>query len=252
MNQSSLYTRISKAAQDNGFDILLFTSDDFVSFGSTKCTSVVWISVADKGLGVLLGLSKKNIGRSLGLKEHSGSILPQDAVFVSIINDIESLHNTLKRVFQLSRSLPNAILENYKEKIKDLKRDTEVERTVLQRVGQDLFREGLLDYWDEKCSVSGLHFSSLLVASHIKPWAVCDTDDERLDVFNGLLLSPNLDKVFDKGLISFDKQGSILISSKLTEDHWPKLGISNSLFLRRFEEFHDRYMEWHRTEHFVK
>ena len=62
-----------------------------------------------------------------------------------------------------------------------------------------MFRTALTSYWGGKCCVSGLSMEPLLRASHIKPWAVCDLDRERLDVFNGLLLIPNLDALFDAG-----------------------------------------------------
>jgi hypothetical protein len=74
----------------------------------------------------------------------------------------------------------------------------------VQRVGQDLFRDGLLDYWDGICAVTGLAVPELLRASHIKPWVDCDTDAERLDLFNGLLLAPKLDAAMDRGFITID------------------------------------------------
>ena len=54
----------------------------------------------------------------------------------------------------------------------------------------------------------------LLNASHIKPWAVC-SDQERLDTFNGFLLSPTYDKAFDNGYISFNDEGIILLSTEI-------------------------------------
>lgn len=58
-------------------------------------------------------------------------------------------------------------------------------------------RVALLDFWQGRCCVTGLDVAELLRASHIKPWARCESDDERLDVFNGLLLSPTMDALFD-------------------------------------------------------
>ena len=76
---------------------------------------------------------------------------------------------------------------------------TEVERMVRQRIGQQNFRQALMTYWGGACAVTGIDVSDVLRASHIKPWAECATDAERLDVFNGFLLSANLDALFDKG-----------------------------------------------------
>ena len=57
-----------------------------------------------------------------------------------------------------------------------------------------------MEYWDSKCAVTGLAIPELLKASHIKPWKD-STDEERLDIFNGLLLAPHLDAAFDRGFI---------------------------------------------------
>lgn len=62
----------------------------------------------------------------------------------------------------------------------------------MQRVGQDIFRQGLMECWESRCAITGLAIPELLRASHIKPWADCATDAERLDVYNGLLLAPIL------------------------------------------------------------
>jgi len=92
---------------------------------------------------------------------------------------------------------------------------TEKHTLTKQRLGQQVFRSKLLDRWGGKCALSGLSEPSLLRASHIKPWAKCKSDFERLDVSNGLLLSANLDAAFDIGLISFDDDGCVLVSPSL-------------------------------------
>ena len=85
---------------------------------------------------------------------------------------------------------------------------TEREAIVKARVGQGKFRDKLVDYW-RGCSVSTFSHFDLLIASHIMPWRDAD-NQQRLDVFNGLLLLPNYDKLFDKGYISFDDNGRII------------------------------------------
>lgn len=91
---------------------------------------------------------------------------------------------------------------------------TEVERLVRQRVGQNIFRESLMDYWGGACAVTGIALPALLRASHAKPWAECNSDAERLNVFNGFLLAAHLDALFDRHLISFDDSGKILFSTQ--------------------------------------
>lgn len=77
------------------------------------------------------------------------------------------------------------------------KNGTEIERLVRQRIGQDTFRSAMLDYWGGRMRCTGINVPQVLRASHAKPWAECATDAERLDVFNGFLLSANLDALFD-------------------------------------------------------
>ena len=88
---------------------------------------------------------------------------------------------------------------------------TEAEALVKARVGQGKFRNNLIEYW-KGCSVTNCKYITILIASHIKPWKD-SSNKERLDVYNGLLLLPNIDKLFDKGYISFRDTGKIMISS---------------------------------------
>ncbi len=124
---------------------------------------------------------------------------------------------------------------------------TATEKTALikSRIGQGTFRDKVLLHWNG-CAVTGFSDTSLLVASHIKPWRK-STNSERLDQWNGLLLSPNLDKAFDKGFITFEQDGSIRLSPLLTEAD--KLGITPSMKIGLKPE-HQNYMEHHRAEEF--
>src|SRR5262249_6295038 len=97
---------------------------------------------------------------------------------------------------------PDAPLTRFQVKTAGLPRTTEAERLVVQRIGQDVFRDALMDYWGGRCPLTGLTESALLPASHIVPGADC-SDQQRLDVHNGLLLSALWDAAFDCGLVSF-------------------------------------------------
>ena len=90
----------------------------------------------------------------------------------------------------------------------------EREAIIKVRVNQSQFRKDLLKKYDH-CALCGVANKGLLIASHIKPWAVSN-GEEKTDVDNGLLLCPNHDSLFDKGLISFDKHGDIVISEILS------------------------------------
>jgi putative restriction endonuclease len=155
-------------------------------------------------------------------------LLPQGASGTLSVADIPTLHWLVRRAFQLLKTLPDQLLLAFEEKTATLPRTTEAERLVVQRVGQDVFRAGLLDYWDGQCAISGLAVVELLRASHIKPWPACDSDAERLSVFNGLLLAPNLDAVFDRGLITVMEDG-VVVSPQLGEVDRRLLGLDVSL-----------------------
>ncbi|MER2512621.1 MAG: HNH endonuclease, partial [Nitrosomonas ureae] len=105
-----------------------------------------------------------------------------------------------------------------------------------------------VQYW-QCCSVTGCKQIELLRASHIKPWRD-SSNAERLDVFNGLLLLPNLDACFDSGLISFDDNGEIIISGDLAKTTLAHLGINSSLKLLQVEQRHKVFLSYHRENVF--
>jgi len=123
--------------------------------------------------------------------------------------------------------------------------ETEQQRFTKQRIGQDLFRRDVLNAWNGRCCVSKLNVPELLRASHIKPWAAC-SNTERLDPRNGLPLSANLDALFDRGLIGFDKHGKIRISAKLSKESRRVVGISAATKLWSPPTKHEaKYLNWH-------
>lgn len=174
-------------------------------------------------------------------------------------------YNTVKGVDDIVSGL-NRFLEyvesGYKKKINDsilsentkIENDlflnsTEKEAVIKSRVGQGLFRQSLIEYW-QGCSVTRCQNYQLLVASHIKPWRVCD-NKERLDVFNGLLLTPNIDKLFDRGYISFSDEGKIIVSGFLSQNDREALGLNPSICLYSVDEKHLQYLRYHRENCFL-
>jgi predicted restriction endonuclease len=123
----------------------------------------------------------------------------------------------LRRVYQLSISLPDAPLKEFEAKTANLPKTTEAERLIVQRIGQDIFRARLMDYWQGRCPLTGITDPALLRASHIIPWSDCDSDAERLNVHNGLLLSALWDAAFDRALVTFDDEGQPKFSPTLSE-----------------------------------
>lgn len=133
-----------------------------------------------------------------------------------------------------------------------LPKTTEAERLIVQRVGQTLFRDGLLDLWEGRCAVTGLAVPALLRASHIKPWSDCETNAERLDVYNGILLAPHLDAAFDRGFITVQDDGTIIVSDALDTDARTVLGLAQPLRVRGLADGHRSYLPWHRQRVFEK
>ena len=120
---------------------------------------------------------------------------------------------------------------------------TEKSVQISIRIGQGKFREALISHWGG-CAVSRYPDCRFLVASHIKPWSKSNPR-ERLDPFNGLLLLPNLDKVFDLGYITFEKSGAIRVSKAVEEPSL--LGIRQDLKVD-LKEDHQEYMAYHRDQ----
>lgn len=91
------------------------------------------------------------------------------------------------------------------------------ERMMKVRIGQYFFRMTVLNSYNNRCCVTGLNEKKLLVASHIKPWNVCNEENERTNPKNGLCLNFLHDKAFDKGLITISKDYTIIISNKMKD-----------------------------------
>ena len=199
----------------------------------------------------VLALSSRDVFDALGdLGAPFPGPLPQAAAAARSAGDLPSLHHLVRRAFQLDRALPDGPLRTFIERTASLPRTTQVERLAVQRVGQDIFRDRLLDYWDGRCAITGLDVPERLRASHIKPWADCESDTERLDVFNGLLLAPHLDAAFDRGFISVADDGVVLVSPTLPQDARRCLGLDAPLRLRAVHASHSAYLAWHRRSAF--
>lgn len=127
---------------------------------------------------------------------------------------------------------------------------TSTKKEIETRLGQGRYRQGVIALW-RKCAVTEFDRVDLLVASHIKPWSQ-STNSERIDPNNGILLSPTLDKLFDRGYISFTDEGRLIISPLLEGKDLQKLGINNSMRLYKVEAGCLPYLKFHREVVFVK
>jgi hypothetical protein len=242
---------IEKAGHDHGFEHVLPPSSSVVNLGSARHPARVAVSLLPQGYAVTLVQGPPTLLPEL---ERSFAQWPRDAAAFVAASDAE-LAWWLRRASALAQSLPNQAVEDFDTQVQQAlaalpateTQSTAVQRLVRQRVGQDRYRQALLAYWGGACAVTGLSLQPALRASHAKPWADCTTDAERLDVFNGFLLSANLDALFDKFLISFSDAGELLIGSSVSLADRHLLGLSDGLKLRWIAVGHAMYLHYHRV-----
>lgn len=123
---------------------------------------------------------------------------------------------------------------------------TDREARSLARIGQGQFRLDLNQIWNWRCAVTGVALQELLRASHIKPWHRA-SDSERLDPYNGLLLAAHVDALFDRHLISFDDDGRLLCSPRITASELGRIGIDpQTCCIAGLHDRHRRYLADHR------
>jgi putative restriction endonuclease len=228
-------TRLEKAAADCGYDLSPELSDQDLVLRSTQFPEAVKVAV--------LGSDK------FQLKLSDPSLLRQ-ALDVDgdtfNVDGYKNLYVALEKIAAFGRVRPNRVAEKFKHISSSLPLTTEAERLVVQRIGQNLFRGALLDYWRGRCCVTGLAVPELLRASHIKPWAMCDSDEERLDVFNGLLLAPHLDALFDGGWLTIEPSGKVRMSGHLAPTALNALGIHAQMRVAGLTPSHEKYLAYHR------
>lgn len=238
-------TECSKAAEQNGFRRRLSETDGWAAFQSTTAQGTIWLAAEGASGPWYLALGHAGVIAEAGLATTAANG-PGKARFR--FESLRELYAVLPRIYALASSLPDAPLRVFEKEIEGLPRSTEAERLVVQRIGQDVFRSSLLDYWDGKCPLTGIDDSALLRASHIIPWKDCASDAERLDVHNGLLLSALWDAAFDRGLVTFDHGGEPQYSSILGCSAREHLSWTTPIALT---QSHIVRLAWHRDNVFV-
>lgn len=240
---------VRKILNENGFHAELPDIAHWLVGGATFASGRCFVSRSDNG-GYVVATSEGSVSRALQLEGHSLALidLPAGAASVFTAEDPTALGALIRRIYQLTRALPTTPWEQFEAQTCHLPATTETEQLVQQRIGQDIFRSALLDYWDGACAVTGIDQTELLKSSHIKPWSACgDVPRERLDVFNGLLLTADVDAAFDCGLVSFDDRGAIILSDGLTVLARNRLAGLRIVDHSRFSTEHSQYLEFHRA-----
>ena len=125
--------------------------------------------------------------------------------------------------------------------------ETERKGLVTSRVGQGAYRKRIIHRWEYQCAVTGFNKLEVLVASHIFPWATA-SDEQRLDVHNGILLSPTYDALFDRHLITFENTGKIVLSDKINRNAFQQIGVSGEEKIQKLSDFNLDYLAMHRSK----
>jgi hypothetical protein len=233
-----------KAAWQNGYRRALGQQDGWVRYGSTTARGDIHLAAGGPGGPWYLALDQAGVIAELGLPPAD---VPGPGRARFACGTLGELYRVLPRVYALAVSLRDGPLQTFLDKTRELSCTTEAERLVVQRVGQDIFREGLMAYWGGRCPLTGITEPALLRASHIKPWACCESDAERLDVHNSLLLSALWDAAFDTGLVTFEDDGTPCFVSGLSAEARAALRWSAPL---RLTAQHRAQLAWHRENAF--
>jgi len=240
-------TELQKAASNNGFRLEREVVRGWMHFGSTTAQLGIWIAGASKLGPWLLSVDRLEVAAESHLPASTTSSGPGVVTFE--FDSLDALYSALETLYRLGVSLPDSPLREFRDVTSHLPRETETQRLVIQRVGQEVFRKALIAYWGGRCPLTGIKDVQLLRASHIVPWAECDTDQQRLDVHNGLLLSALWDAAFDAGLVAFDDDGSVLYSRSLGEAAVTSLSLGNVGKLPALTAAHRTNLAWHRAYH---
>lgn len=233
---------VDKALTDAGYDLVDMRDDGWArACISGEVASAILLRVTSQG--TLLALQAADIAGQIGLLPAADP--PPGALSVGLADTPQAL----LRALRLLKTLTTRPVERLSAEVEArLARIPVTERTreVRERIGQDVFREALMDFWGGRCALSGMALpSELLRASHAKRWAEA-SDAERLDPFNGFLLATRYDALFDKGLISFEDDGRILISPELSSEVRRFVGLDDSMRLRFVVPGHIPFLRYHR------
>jgi hypothetical protein len=233
-------TELRQAAWDNGYRVEHAAAGAWLSYQSTTARGQVWLAAEGDRGPWWVAIDHPGIAAEFGPARAAAA--PGLAVYRCA--NREALYAALDRIYRLGVSLPDMPLAMFQQEIGSLPRTTEAERTVIQRIGQNVFRQALMAFWNGACAVTGIADPALLRASHVIPWAECATDAQRLDVHNGLLLSALWDAAFDAGLVSFDDLGTALFNDSLSVAARKSLG--GSRLLRPPTAAQQEYLRVHR------
>lgn len=239
-----LQSELRDAANEHGYRIGPEQAAGWLFFRSASAPGEIALAATSAGMSGPFFLSVEHPGGVRELAAETASPCAKGHAGAFGFPTRDALFEGVSAVYRLSMSLPTLPFEDYVKETAHLG-DTEADRALKVRIGQDRFRGALMSYWDCACPLTGIRNPELLRASHIISWADCESDEERLNVYNGLLLSSLWDAAFDAGLVTFDDEGQVIASPHLGEPAMRELGIDAAPRLNLTDE-HRARLDWHR------
>lgn len=240
----ALESELRDAANGQGYRIAQGQAAGWLFFSSASAPGEIAVAATAAGIQGPFFLSASHPGATRELKAEQAEPCAKGHTAAFVFPTRDALCAGVSSIYRLSISLPTLPFEDFVRDTVHLG-ETEVERAQKVRIGQDRFRSAIIEYWNGTCPLTGISESGLLRASHIIPWAACESDYERLNVHNGLLLSALWDAAFDSGLITFDDLGRPIPSPRLGAAAHVTLGIERVGRLALVDENKSR-LEWHR------
>jgi len=245
----ALESELRDAANGQGYRISNGEAAGWMFFSSASAPGEIAVAATSAGIHGPFFLSVAHPGAARELKAQSAAPCAKEHVAAFAFPNRDALFAGVSAVYRLSVSLPTLPYEDFIRETAHLG-NTEAERAQKVRIGQDRFRAALMTYWNAKCPLTGISNPELLRASHIIPWAACESDEERLNVHNGLLLSALWDAAFDAGLVTFDALGRPVASPQLGKAARDALELDEAAPLPLSDEHRGR-LEWHRQNVWV-
>lgn len=188
--------------------------------------------------------------QSRGISGMKGGLKQCQPIWDEFANNREALVFESERILaeKQNRTLENKF-DSILSDIRDLKGETKIQEVKI-RVNQNVFRQMVLANYSGKCAITGIDIPDLLFASHIIPWA--SNEQERLNPENGICLSALYDKAFDRGLIGFNSQYKVVLSSEVKKhrnrdyfDEYFRSVENVEIAMPQKYMPNPRFLEWH-------
>lgn len=222
--------------------------DDFIPFEVFDQVQIAgprgYVNSNDKGFNILRELSLPNVSyvRALKVRAKGG----KDLFYWKLFVDFDAIEDkSMALVNTYGKKKEGLLMDDHVQGYGSItsKANKEISNA---RIGQGKYREDLLEECPF-CPITMINDERLLIASHIKPWAV-STDAEKVDPKNGYMLSPLYDKLFDRGLITFSSDRKMHISNWLSPKNQERMGLQEGKFYQALpmDDRRENYLNYHR------